>query len=107
SRGALLKLAALLHDVSKPETRSVIGERTRFLGHDTKGAERVEAIAQRFRLSRHATGVLTRLVAQHLRPMHLSSAAEITRRARHRFFRDLGGDPGGLLLLSLVYAAAI
>jgi poly(A) polymerase len=107
TRRETLKLAALLHDVSKPETKTVVGERTRFFGHDVRGAERATQIGQRWRLSRRATVVLARLVAQHLRPMHLASASAITRRARHRFFRDLGDDARDLLLLSLVDAAAV
>jgi putative nucleotidyltransferase with HDIG domain len=103
----ILKLAALLHDVAKPETRTVERGRIRFIGHDVIGAERSRAIAERWRLSRRAVAVLGVLVAQHLRPMHLASAPEVTRRARYRFFRDLAGEARDLLLLSLVDAAAV
>jgi hypothetical protein len=51
--------------------------------------------------------VLGRLVAQHLRPMHLAQAGQITRRARFRFFRDLGDDARDLLLLALADAAGV
>ena len=47
------------------------------------------------------------LVRQHLRPMHLGQAGQVTRRARYRFYRDLGPDTRDLLLLSLVDAAAV
>jgi putative nucleotidyltransferase with HDIG domain len=103
----ILKLAALLHDVAKPETRTVEHGRVRFIGHDVIGAERARAIAERWRLSRRAAAVLGVLVAQHLRPMHLASAPEVTRRARYRFFRDLGAEARDLLLLALVDAAAV
>ena len=106
-RRELWKLAALLHDVAKPETRSVDGGRVRFIGHDVMGAERATAIAQRWRLSRRAAGVLRLLVRHHLRPMHLAAAGAITRRARYRFFRDLGTEARDVLLLSLVDAAAV
>jgi len=36
------------------------------------------------------TAVLERLVRHHLRPMHLAQSGGISRRARFRFFRDLG-----------------
>ena len=107
SRREALKLAALLHDVAKPETRSVEGGRTRFLGHDTLGAARVVAIAARLRLSGRMAGLLERLVRHHLRPMHLAQSGCVTRRARYRFFRDLGADARDLLLLALVDAAAL
>lgn len=107
TRREALKLAALLHDVAKPETKSVEAGRIRFFGHDVAGAERVALIGRRWRLSRRATLVVARLVGEHLRPMHLASAGGITRRARHRFFRDLGDEARDLVLLALVDAAAV
>jgi putative nucleotidyltransferase with HDIG domain len=107
TRREALKLAALLHDVAKPETRTEEAGRVRFIGHDTVGARRAAGIAERLRLSRHAGQVVERLVAEHLRPMHLAQAGEITRRARFRFFRALGDEAQDLLLLSLADAAAL
>ncbi len=107
ARRETLRLAALLHDVAKPETRSEQGGRVRFFGHDAAGALRTRAIAERLRLPRRASQVLERLVAEHLRPMHLARARQITRRARFRFFRDLGEDARDLLLLALADAAAL
>jgi len=102
-----LKLAALLHDVAKPETLALVEDHVRFIGHDRLGAERAAAVARRFRLSGRAGALLARLVRQHLRPMHLARAGIVTRRARHRFFRDLGDDARDLLLLALADAAAV
>jgi tRNA nucleotidyltransferase/poly(A) polymerase len=107
SRRHVLKLAAWLHDVAKPETRAVVDGRVRFIGHDARGAERAAQVAARLRLPTRASRVLERLVAQHLRPMHLAQAGVLTRRARHRFFRDLGEDARDLLLLALADAAAV
>ena len=107
ARAGALKLATLLHDVAKPETRALVEGRVRFIGHDVLGAERTRQIAGRLRLSGRATSVLVRLVGQHLRPMHLGQAGEITRRARYRFFRDLGDDARDLLLLALADAAGV
>ena len=106
-RDQVLKLAALLHDVSKPETRRVIDGRVRFFEHDVIGAERARVIGERLRLPTRARGVLERLVRHHLRPMHLSAAGRVTPRARYRFFRDLREDTRDLLLLALVDAAAV
>ncbi len=107
TRRHLVKLAALLHDVAKPDTRTVVGGRVRFIGHDLRGAERAVEISGRLRLSSRATRALERLVAQHLRPMHLAQAGTLTRRARHRFFRDLGEEARDLLLLALADAAGV
>jgi putative nucleotidyltransferase with HDIG domain len=106
-RGGVLKLAALLHDVSKPETRRAIGGRVRFFQHDVLGAGRARAFGERLRLPGAVTATLERLVRHHLRPMHLSGAGTVTRRARYRLYRDLGPDTRDLLLLALVDAAAV
>jgi poly(A) polymerase len=106
-RAAALKLAALLHDVAKPQTRRVVRGRVRFFEHDLVGAASVRVIGGRLRLPERVTALLERLVRHHLRPMHLAQAGEVTRRARYRFYRDLGPDTRDLLLLSLVDAAAV
>jgi poly(A) polymerase/tRNA nucleotidyltransferase (CCA-adding enzyme) len=107
TRRVLLKLALLLHDVAKPETRSVVEGRVRFIGHDAIGASVARSIGQRLRFSGNAVELLERLVRHHLRPMHLAQLPEVSRRARYRFFRDLESEARDLLLLSLADAAAV
>jgi len=106
-RAAVLKLAALLHDVAKPETRRVVAGRVRFFEHDLIGAGHARDIGERWRLPARAVALLERLVRHHLRPMHLGQAGGVTRRARHRFYRDLGPDTRDLLLLALADGAAV
>ena len=106
-RSQVLKLAALLHDVSKPETRRLIDGRIRFFEHDVLGAARARGIAERLRLPARARGVLEKLVRHHLRPGHLAASGGVTPRARYRFYRDLGEDTRDLLLLALVDGAAV
>ena len=106
TRREVWKLAVLLHDVAKPETRSVDADgRTRFIGHDRIGAERVSAIAARLRWPGRATEVLARLVRHHLRPMHLGMLDEVTRRARYRFHRDVAEEVPALVCLTIADAA--
>lgn len=107
TRAHVLKLAALLHDVSKPETYRVRDGRVTFFEHDERGAVRARALGERLRLPGEAVATLEQLVRHHLRPMHLGGAGEITDRARWRFYRDLGADTRDLLLLALVDAAAV
>lgn len=96
---AVLMLAALLHDVAKPETARTVDGRLRFFEHDTRGAERAAKILRALRFSReHAEEVAT-IVRQHLRPGHLAAGGGATRRAIYRFFRDLGPAAPGLLLV--------
>jgi poly(A) polymerase len=106
-RDTALKLAALLHDISKPETRRRVDGRVRFFEHDVIGARRVREIGERFRLPERLTAVIERVVRHHLRPMHLAHAGAITPRARYRFYRDLREDTRDLLLLVLADAAAV
>jgi poly(A) polymerase len=106
-RSEALKLAALLHDVSKPETRRRVAGRVRFFEHDVIGARRVRAIGERLRLPERVVAVVERVVRHHLRPMHLGHARAITPRARYRFYRDLREDTRDLLLLVLADAAAV
>ncbi len=96
---ALLLLSALLHDVSKPETAKKIGGRLRFFEHDSKGAVATEKILRRLRLSREQIDTASAIVRHHLRPGHLASGGPLTERAVYRFFRDLGPDAPGLLIV--------
>jgi poly(A) polymerase len=106
TRREVWKLAVLLHDVAKPETRSVDPDgRVRFTGHDRLGAERAHAIAARLRWPARAADVLARLVRQHLRPMHLGMLDEVSRRARYRFHRDVGEEVAALVCLTIADAA--
>jgi len=100
-RRALLKLAALLHDVAKPHTRFVneAGE-THFYGHDGLGARLVVKIGyERLRLSRNQVRVVQTLVKEHMRLHLLATAPELSERAIRRFFRDLGDEAFGLMIL--------
>ena len=106
TRREVWKLAVLLHDVAKPETRSVDPDgRARFTGHDRLGAERAHAIAARLRLPGGAGEVLVQLVRHHLRPMHLGKLGEISPRARYRFYRDVGEEVPALVCLTIADAA--
>lgn len=98
SRPALLKLAALLHDNAKPQTRERHPDgHISFYGHQDIGAEVAARIGQRLRLSRSELGYLALVVRQHMRPGQLRTAPQLTLRAVVRFFRDTA-DAGPDLL---------
>jgi putative nucleotidyltransferase with HDIG domain len=108
TRGSMLKLAALLHDVAKPQTRTVDATgRVRFLGHADEGARIAGEILGRHRYSMREIAFVKVLVREHLRPVQLARVGEApTMRALYRFHRDLGDALEGVLLLSLADAAA-
>jgi poly(A) polymerase len=94
TRGTLLRLAALLHDIAKPETRSVDDAgKIHFYEHEPRGAEKGRAIMRRLRFSNDEIDLVARTVANHLRPLLLTREATVTNRAAYRFFRD-AGDAG-------------
>ena len=102
TRATLLKLAALLHDVSKPETKTVeAGGRIRFFGHPDAGAHRAEAILKRLRFSNLETRLAASVVREHLRPgLLIREPGGPTPRAMHRFLRDAGDAAADTLFLS-------
>ena len=102
-RRTLLKLAALLHDVAKPQTKMVDSNgRTRFLGHELLGASMSRDILGRLRLSSRGTQMICGIVENHLRPTQMSQGGAMpTHRAVYRYFRDAGDIAIDTLYLSL------
>jgi poly(A) polymerase len=102
TRRSLLKLAALLHDISKPQTKAVDDNgRLRFLGHPETGAEVVAGILERLRFSTKEIKLVSTMVKYHLRPTQMSQDAMPTSRAIYRYFRDTGDAGIDTLYLSL------
>lgn len=102
ARRMLLKLAALLHDINKPQTRTIEESgRTRFLGHAQEGAATVVKILERLRFSSKETKLVETEVLYHLRPTQMSQAGLPTNRAIYRYFRDTGDTGIDILFLSL------
>ena len=102
TRRSLLKLAALLHDIAKPQTKAFDENgRMRFLGHPETGAEVVESILERLRFSAKEIKLVTLMVKHHMRPTQLSQDAMPTSRAIYRYFRDTGDAGIDTLYLSL------
>jgi poly(A) polymerase len=102
-RGVLLRLAALLHDVAKPMTKSIEENgKMRFLGHAQKGAQIAALIMGRLRFSSKEIRMVSKIIEYHLRPGQLANAEEPpTHRAIYRYFRDSGDVGIDTLFLSL------
>jgi poly(A) polymerase len=102
TRRSLLKLAALLHDVAKPQTKTITEDgRARFLGHPQEGADVAAAIMERLRFTKREIQLVGLLVKYHLRPTQMSQEGIPTRRAIYRYFRDTGESGIDILFLSL------
>jgi len=102
TRRLLLKLAALLHDIAKPQTRAINeGGRIRFLGHAKEGAAIAANILERLRFSAKEIKLVEIMVRQHLRPGQMSHDELPSHRAIYRYFRDTAEAGIDILFLSL------
>lgn len=102
SRFAAAKLAALLHDIGKPDTWVITEEgKHTFIGHDKLGAQMCEPIAKRLKWSKPFARFVDKLVRWHLRPGHLFQQGEPTQRAVYRFYRAIEEETPELILLAL------
>jgi putative nucleotidyltransferase with HDIG domain len=106
---ALLLLAALYHDVTKPRHRSVEDDgRIRFIGHEASGAQVIRERAIALRLSSAETTRLETIVRQHMRPWQLAKSGEMpSKRAIYRFWRAAGEAGVDVCLLSIADLMAI
>lgn len=100
SRKALLKLACVLHDVGKPQTRVRQGERICFHGHEHAGRALSAAVAKQLKLSRRERHILGDMVQFHLRPGYLSNLKRPSAKAMFRYFRDTGTEAASIALLA-------
>ena len=102
TRRALLKLAALLHDIGKPETRKEAGRgKLTFYGHERVGKNIVTYIARMLKLSTGERHALEDMVLWHLRPGYLSNFQKPSEKSIYRYLRDTKKEAAGILLLSL------
>ena len=102
TRRSLVKLAALLHDITKPQTKAFDEKgRMRFLGHPETGADVVAEILERLRFSAKEIKLVTTMVKYHLRPTQMNQDVMPTSRAIYRYFRDVGDVGIDTLYLSL------
>lgn len=101
-RRALLKLAALLHDIGKPKARRRQKDgKITFWRHEKIGSDIARDVAERLKLSNDEWGALKKMVFWHLRPGYLADSQEATPRAKFRYFRDTADEAASILLLSL------
>ena len=86
SRDPIVKLAALLHDVGKPQTFDTSSGKPTFYNHEVVGARTAKAIAQRLKLSKRDTDRIFILVRYHMFHYQPSMSDAAVR----RFMRKVG-----------------
>jgi poly(A) polymerase len=108
NRRTILKLGGLLHDIAKPQCKTMDATgRMRFIGHAKQGATEAVAILNRLRFSSREIKLVEKLVCYHLRPVQMANIGLPTSRAIYRYFRDTGDAGIDILFLALAdYLAA-
>jgi putative nucleotidyltransferase with HDIG domain len=107
SHRSLLFFAALYHDISKPDTKTIDENgRIRFFDHDTLGAEVAAERARSFNLSNDEVERVHTIIHNHMRFHFFADRLEKenqppSRKAVYRFFRDSGAAGVDLVLLAL------
>jgi len=106
-RNSLLRLAAIFHDVGKPESRTMDRDgKIRFFNHNLDGAEIMSLIGNRLKLSTREIDFLSNLVKDHMYPLGLSVFLKRSRepkvkgRTIRRFIQKTGKGCLAVLLIS-------
>lgn len=88
-----LKIAALMHDIGKPEVWTIEPEtsRHRFIGHDIAGENLAIEELKRLKFSRKQIDFISKMVLHHIYPSALMHQQEKSDKALIRFVRKL--DP--------------
>ena len=104
---SLLFLAALYHDVAKPQAKMTDeGGQLRFWDHDQQGANIAAKRARSLAMSNDETTRLETIIRNHMRILFLTNrqvreGKPPTRRAVYRFFRDTGPAGVDVCLMTL------
>jgi len=85
-RELVIRLAALLHDVSKPETKAPTESGATFYGHEKKGARVAKRALQRLRYSNQVIDQVTLLIDKHM------FTTGVTDKGLRRLIRKMGEE---------------
>ena len=96
-----LRLAALFHDIRKPQTRREVDGRIGFMGHDREGAAAVSAILGRWKASNDLIRFCSMLVREHLALGFSIPSRPLGLRVAHRYLKATSPWPGSSVTLSL------
>lgn len=84
-----VKLASLLHDIAKPQTKKIIKGEATFYNHDMIGARVAEKIMRRLKFSRADIEKITVLIRNH---MFYYSVGDVTESSVRRLIRNVGEE---------------
>ncbi len=102
TRGQVLALSALLHDMAKPATRGELPNgRVTFFHHDRLGAEMADSLALRLRTATRVRDTVVMCVAEHLQLGFLVHDQPLSLRTIDAYLRRTGAAPVEMILLSV------
>ena len=103
TRGTHLKLASLLHDIAKPNTKTLDKSgRTRFPDHENIGSEMAIRILKELKMETSTIDYVSTLITHHLRPHHMQQGVTApTGKAVYRYFNALKNEGLDVLFLHM------
>jgi putative nucleotidyltransferase with HDIG domain len=102
SRLALLKIAALLHDVGKPNTWEIDQDgRHRFIKHEEIGSEIVLPILKKMTFSKTSIKIIEKLIKFHLYPSQILKEETVTGKSELRFYRRIEKEVPELIIIAM------
>lgn len=84
------QMAALLHDVGKPETQQILEDTITFYGHHEIGEEITAAIMKRLKFENETINKVKKMVRYHMRPHRISEKPST--KAIRKFIREVGEE---------------
>ena len=84
-----VRLAAMLHDIAKPQTKKIIKGVATFYNHEYAGAKMVNKMMRRLKFSNEDTQKVTNLIRHH---MFYYNAGEVTASSVRRLIRKVGRE---------------
>jgi len=100
----IFRLACMLHDIAKPETKTESDSGVHFYGHHNLGAKKTRKVLRRLRFDKNTIDRACHLIKFHMTPIMLQRelvAGEIKRRVIMRLVRRIG-ENNVYMLMDLV-----
>ncbi len=97
-----LKIAALLHDIAKPDCWTIDPNdgRHRFIGHDELGGKKVVPILKKLKFSNKQIDYISTMIKYHMYPSMLMNQPDKTEKAIIRFIRKINENTPDLIELA-------
>ena len=97
-----LKIAALLHDLAKPDCWTIEEEtgRHRFIGHDEIGSKKIIPILKELKFSNKQIEYISKMIKYHIYPSALMCSEDKTEKSIIRFIRKINEDTIDLIELA-------